>query len=193
MVIEQRGRVIVGVDGSLGSLRALRQAVIEARRRHAELAVVHVRAPVLPNAPATFSGLPDPLPWPDPDVARARDREAEALIATCIDEALGGPPEDITVRIVVAVGAPRSSLVQLVRCDADLLVVGTNRRRRRPLRRRPVGRYCVAHAHCPVLVVPPDDFARALQREEHRYLPLRRNDLWKRFDQPPVRAVPGPW
>jgi len=183
MAAEQRGRVIVGVDGSLGSLRALRQAVTEARRRHSTLAAVHVRAPVRPNAQATFSGFPDPMPWPGPEVGRSLDREAEGLVATCMDEGLGGPPEDLAVHVVVAVGTARVSLVQLVRCDNDLLVVGTSRRRRGALRHRSIARYCIAHADCPVLVVPPDDFARTVQRERHWYRSAWRHDPWKRFDR----------
>ena len=182
MAAEQRGRVIVGVDRSLGSLRALREAVAEAMRRHSTLAVVHVRAPVLPNTQAAFSGFPEPLPRPGSDAGRALDCEAEGLIASCIAEGLGGPPEDLSVRAVVAVGTARVSLVQQVRRDSDLLVVGTNRRRRGPLRHRSVGSYCIAHANCPVLVVPPDDFARAVQRQPRWYRAVWRRDPWKRFD-----------
>ncbi|WP_032767926.1 universal stress protein, partial [Streptomyces griseus] len=39
----------------------------------------------------------------------------------------------------------------------DLLVVGSGPRGRRLPRLRPsVTRYCLAHAHCPVLAVPPN-------------------------------------
>jgi hypothetical protein len=47
----------------------------------------------------------------------------------------------------------------------DLLVIGTGRRH--PLSRalrRSVGRYCLAHATCPVLAVPPTRLMEEMQR-----------------------------
>jgi nucleotide-binding universal stress UspA family protein len=184
MSAERRRRVIVGVDGSLTSLRALREAVGEASRRDADLTVIHVRPPARSNAQAALIGLPDLTSWPAEETSRSLDREAEALIATCIDEGLGGPPAGVDVRMVVDVGLPRVCLVDQTRRGEDLLVVGTRGRRRwsHPWRRS-VSRYCVAHANCPVLVVPPDNFAHAMRREGRSCRSLRHRDLWKTFDQ----------
>ena len=178
-----RRRVIVGVNGSLTSLRALRQAVDEASRREADLAVIHVRRPARPNAHAALIGFSDPTPWPGEPTGRSLDREAEALIATCIDEGLGGPPTGVAVRIVVDVGIPRVCLAHQAHHDDDLLVVGTRGSRRwtSPWRRS-VSRYCISHAACPVLVVPPASFARTVQRERRWHRSPWRRDPWKQFD-----------
>jgi len=183
MAAERRRRVIVGVDGSLTSLRALRQAVDEAIRRQADLTVIHVRAPARPNAQAALIGIPDLTPWPGEQTSRSLDREAEALIATCIDEGLGGPPVGVAVRMVVDVGIPQVCLVHQTRHDEDLLVVGTRGSRRwsHPWRHS-VSRYCITHANCPVLVVPPDSFARAMRRSGHSFWSPWHRDLWKKFD-----------
>ena len=188
MAPDQHGRVIVGVDGSLVSLRALREAVDEARRRQARLVVVHVRSPARPSAQTYWIGLAPPTLWPTQEATRSLDRAAEALVARCIDEALGGTPPGVELTIVVAIGTPRTGLVRQVRRDDDLLVVGTRGRSRwcHPWRRSVSG-YCVAHAECPVLVVPPDSFARAMRRERRRYRSLWGRDPWKRFDKPAIR------
>jgi nucleotide-binding universal stress UspA family protein len=179
----QRGRVIVGVNGSLASLRALREAVAAARRRDAELTVIHVRPPAHASAPIGVLGIPDPTPWPGQQTERTLDREGEALIARCIDEGLGNAPPDVAVAIRVEVGTPHTALVQQVWRDDDLLVVGTRSRSRwAPPWHHSVGRYCAAHARCPVLVVPPDDFARAMRRERRWYRWRLRRDVWKGFD-----------
>jgi nucleotide-binding universal stress UspA family protein len=179
----QSRRIIVGVNGSLASLRALRAAVAEARRRDARLTVIYVRPPAHASASIGVLGIPDPTPWPGQQTVQSLDREAEALIARCIDEGLGNMPADVTVAIRVEVGTPHTALVQQVWRDDDLLVVGTRGRSRcaRPWHHS-VGRYCVAHARCPVLVVPPDDFARATWRERRWYRSRLHGDPWKGFD-----------
>jgi nucleotide-binding universal stress UspA family protein len=187
----QSGRVIVGVDGSLTSLRALRAAVAEARGRGTRLLVVHVRRPAHANVPIGVFGIPEPTPWPGQETVCSLDHQAEAVIARCIDEGLGIAPADVVISFRVEVGRPDAALVRQVCRDDDLLVVGTCGRSRwtHPFRRS-VGSYCVGHAKCPVLVVPPDDFARAMRRE-HRWFRFRRT--WKRFDlrasqsPPPIR------
>jgi nucleotide-binding universal stress UspA family protein len=147
------------------------------------LTVIHVRRPAQPNTQAALMGFPDLTPWPG-ERAGALDREGEALIATCIGEGLGGPPIGVAVRIVVDVGVPQVRLVQHARRDDDLLVVGTRTSRRwsQPWRRS-VSRYCITHAACPVLVVPPASFARAVRRERRWYSSLRHRDPWKQFDR----------
>ena len=176
----RKTRVFVGLDGSMGSLRALRQAVTEARERGAELYAIHVRRPT-PSAPYQI-----------PTEAEARrhadrqdrqDRQAKNLIVTCLDEALGGPPLDIVVHRSVKSGSARKVLVSLGCRDDDLIVVGTRPHRlTRGWFRRSVSRYCVSHARCPVLAVPPDNFARAINRRARPIGPLRRRSLWKELE-----------
>lgn len=165
-------RVFVGVDGSLGSLRALRRAITEARRFGAEVHVMYARPP------AAGSELGVPTRRVDAEL----DDRAEAAVATWLREGLGAPPDDVVVRPRVVAGRPGPALTGVAWRDSDLLVVGARRRRsRRRLVDRSVGSYCLAHAQCPVLVVPPDSFARSVAPRS-RVGGLRRRDVWKHFD-----------
>jgi len=70
-----------------------------------------------------------------------------------------------SVRPLVQRGEAGLVLVNTACSPGDLLVVGIGRRG--ALTRVISGkvcRYCVTHAHCPVLTVPPPDFARELRR-----------------------------
>jgi len=136
-------RVVVGVNGSLASLQAVRQAVAEARRRGAELNLVHA------------------------DPARRADMlEGTELrtIANWLDESMGGPPAGLPLRMTVIEGlAPGPALVGQVRGQQDLLIIGARVPRRTGLRRAVgVGEYCTRQASCPVMVVPPPQLVREL-------------------------------
>jgi nucleotide-binding universal stress UspA family protein len=146
-------RVVVGVNGSLASLQAIRQAVAEARRRGAGLNVVHAE-------PARASSQASTL-------ANEVDRQTGAalrIVDNWLDEALGGPPAGLPLRMTVTEGmAPGPALVGQVRDQDDLLVIGASSPRRIGVRWAVgVGDYCTRHADCPVLVVPPPQLAREL-------------------------------
>jgi len=150
-------RVIVGVTGSLASLNALRRALAEARSRNAVLQVVHV-CRVADGDPALTEALREP--------GKAGLEE----IGTWLDEALGGPPAGVALRQTFVAGAPPGrTLVGLVRAETDLLVVGRSRSRiglfGAGLFGASVAEYCIRHAECPVLVVPPPELARELGRQ----------------------------
>ena len=141
-------RVIVGVHGSMGSLQALRYAAGEARERSAIL--VPVIAWVPPGGDAAERSRPSPYLrqiWRD---------EASKRLWEAFDAGLGGPPADIHVQPHVVRGETGLVLVEVADQPGDLLVIGTGRRGlfARALRKS-VGRYCLAHARCPVLAVPP--------------------------------------
>ena len=70
--------------------------------------------------------------------------------------ASAGCPDDVTVLARIERGEPGPVLVDVADGPADLLVIGTGRRSPigRALRKS-IGRYCLAHAKCPVLAVPP--------------------------------------
>jgi hypothetical protein len=80
-------------------------------------------------------------------------------------------------------------LVDVANQPGDLLVIGTGRRH--PLSRalrKSVGRYCLAHATCPVLAVPPS----ALMDEMQRHLlpwPLRHRHAIAPI--PDISPIPG--
>jgi len=155
MVATRTPRIVVGVDGSMTSLAAVREAVSEARRRRAELHIVHVRAPVsVKPAPGSVSS---PVAAERRASANAAaDAQAQGLIAASIQQAMGELPAGLDVQRIVAVGRPGPMLTERCWHDDDLLVIGNTRTRRwrHPLHRS-VSRYCRAHALSPVLAVPP--------------------------------------
>jgi nucleotide-binding universal stress UspA family protein len=134
-----RGRVVVGVHGSVASRRALRQAESIARERGWDLELVTA--------------------WPDADeefihnipgryvVARGRaeDSQTEALSSLVSDRLAG-----VTGSVVNA----RPTMALLDHCvGADLLVVGAGRPERE-LERPGVAAACSRAAPCPVVIVP---------------------------------------
>ncbi len=74
-------------------------------------------------------------------------------------------PADLRVQPRVERGETGPVLVDVASEPGDLLVIGTGRRNPvgRALRRS-VGRYCLAHARCPVLAVPPSALMDELSR-----------------------------
>jgi nucleotide-binding universal stress UspA family protein len=141
-------RIIVGVHGTLGSLQALRFAAAEARQR--EVPLMPVVAWVPPGGDLADRRHPSPYLrkiW--------RDAAWQRLWAA-FDDGLGGVPADITVAPAVVRGQAGPVLVDVATDQEDLLIIGTGRRSSLGrLLRHSVGRYCLAHAHCPVLAVPP--------------------------------------
>ena len=164
-------RVIVGVHGSLGSLQALRYAADEARQRD---------VPLLP----VIAWLP-----PGGDLAERRHSSpylrklwrdaAWERLRTAFDDGLGGFPADLQVEPHVERGETGPVLVDIASQREDLLIVGTGRRRTvSRMFRRSVTRYCLAHAKCPVLAVPPsalmDEMSHGLrswQLRRHALIP----------------------
>jgi nucleotide-binding universal stress UspA family protein len=180
----ERGRVIVGVDDSLTGLRTLRAAVAEARCRHRELFAVRAfpfppdrdseRRAQLAYGLSGLAGMPlGPSPsWRQELVAR--EQQALSVVGHAFSQAMGGVPDQVRVRALAMPGAPGPVLVGTASGENDLLVVGTSlsARRRRPFRRS-VSRYCAARAACPVLLVPPHEFAR----EAGKHRPWHRREL----------------
>jgi nucleotide-binding universal stress UspA family protein len=146
-------RIIVGVSGSPGSLQALRHAADLARLHDVPLVPVLAWTP--PGGDLADRSHPSPYLrqiW--------RDAASQRLLGA-IDLALGGVPEDVRFESEVVRGDPGAVLVG-VACHADdRLVVGAGRRGflARALACR-VSRYCLAHAQCPVIAVPPSELAQ---------------------------------
>lgn len=141
--------IIVGVDGSGHSQRALEWAMKEAGMRHAPLTVLTVHPAIV----GYFGGV----------VTSASDLElteqtqgAVKVEADRVLAGLDGPhPESVTVKAVH--GFPVEEIINASK-DADIVVLGS----------RGVGGFSrmlmgstagqvVQHAHCPVLIVPPED------------------------------------
>lgn len=142
-------RVIVGVDSSVAGLRALRLAVAEARRHGAELHAIRVWS--------------DVTGWQLVGACLPNDRKVQAAaeVSAAFAATMGRVPDDIEVVAMVVAGSPGPALTSYAHRDGDLLFVGTAQRGwLRRLFRGSTARYCVAHASCPVMAVPPDTFAR---------------------------------
>jgi nucleotide-binding universal stress UspA family protein len=143
-------RVVVGVDGSSGSLHALSWAGREARLRGATLEVVV--AWTYPIPVALFPVAPE---FPEVSVVR---REAEDLIERSIakvaDDVAG---VDIERRVVE--GTVSEVLLERAK-DADLLVVGSRGLGGfAGLLLGSVSQQCVIHTTRPTVVVPsPNEF-----------------------------------
>ena len=141
-------RIVVGVHGSLGSLQALRYATEEARARKVPL--VPVIAWVPPGGEMAERRTPSPY------LRRVWEDAATKRLVTAFEAGLGGVPDDVEIDPCVERGETGPVLVDIADRPDDLLIIGTGRRSLvgRALRKS-VGRYCLAHAKCPVLAVPP--------------------------------------
>jgi nucleotide-binding universal stress UspA family protein len=139
------GDVVVGVDGSVASLRALSWATGLAARNGAGLVVVHVRHQASLPVPETA--------WIDADQVWAAGDDLEGALRAEIDDALKHI-EGLTGRMVVRRGDPvREITAVAAEQRADAIVVGSTRRRGRWSRRSLSGRL-VRHGRWPVIVVP---------------------------------------
>jgi nucleotide-binding universal stress UspA family protein len=141
--------ILVGVDGSDHSRRALEWAVNEAAVRHAPLTVLTVNQAVA----GIWGGGPVPYPG-DQDRAGLAREAAQKQTDSIIESAESRPPQ-VTVESVT--GFPAEELLR-ASAGADMIVVGS---RGAGGFRRLVGMGSVAnqlthHAHCPVVVIPDD-------------------------------------
>jgi nucleotide-binding universal stress UspA family protein len=144
-----RRPVVVAVDGSPTSARAVDFAFDQASRLGAPLVAVHAW-----ELPAMMGPVP---PWMPEEVEELRMAE-KALLS----ESLAGHAErypDVEVHAVVRRGAP-AQVVLAAAADADLVVVGWRGRGGfRGLLLGSVSQTVLHHAVCPVVVVHPDQDA----------------------------------
>lgn len=146
-------RVVVGIDGSGPSVRALRWAV-----RHAEL----VGRPVVAVLSWQLTSLPSPPTTRDSWVPPLEDWEE--LGRSLLDETVAKVPDSDAVQQVLLHRPAAAGLLETVGPD-DLLVLGERGRGGfTRLLLGSVSRQCVEHAPCPVVVVPPRD--RSVSPEE---------------------------
>jgi nucleotide-binding universal stress UspA family protein len=111
--------ILVGVDGSDHSRRALGWAIREAAQRHAPLTVMLVRPEEVRPATQIFWGVRDTAEKSfDPDRARMALREF-------VDKVAGESGEKVPeITVSVVMGDVAEELLKASR-DADLLVVGS--------------------------------------------------------------------
>jgi nucleotide-binding universal stress UspA family protein len=141
--------IVVGIDGSHHSTRALEWALKEAALQHAPLTVLTVH-PVVASA---WTGNPVRLGADSEDQEKML-QAAEELTAKVTDQVGDSRPDSVTVRAVS--GFPAKELIEASR-DADLVVVGSRGAGGfAKLLVGSVGSQVVEHARCPVVVVPSE-------------------------------------
>jgi nucleotide-binding universal stress UspA family protein len=148
-------RVVVGVDGSSGSRKALAFALEEARLRGATLHVVHAwRTPLALTLPEPSIAGYSPLSVEDVDrLATELHEKAVGLIEGEVEEVAGDDP-GLDVRQDVFESDAAEALIEAAR-GADLLVVGSRGHGGfKGLLLGSVGQKAASHAPCPVVVVP---------------------------------------
>lgn len=141
--------IIVGVDGSENSRRALDWAISEAAVRRTPLTVLTVQQPYV-NYWAT------PMIYPvTPDLVEEAREAVQKETDAALEQAPGARPPSVTVKATF--GLPAEELLEAA-ADADLLVVGS--RGAGGFRRLLVGSVSTQvtqHARCPVVVIPAVD------------------------------------
>ena len=135
-------KIVVGVDGSEGSLHALRWALTEARLRNAAVEMVNSwHVPYYPD----MSGM---ITYPG-DVMR---ESAEGVLADALSS-VAADVGDVSVTSRTELGAAATALIAASK-EADLLVVG--RRGHGGFLTLVIGsvaQQVAAHASCPVVIV----------------------------------------
>jgi nucleotide-binding universal stress UspA family protein len=144
--MNQEQRVVVGVNGSMASIAALRWAAREAGLRQARLHVVCALDPGRVRA-APYAGCARRLAPEQPGLP------TNALLKDLVQDVIGGGPLP-TVDTEVVDGLAAKVLIDCA-TGADLLVLGD------PATSQfevigPVARACLRHAPCPVVVVGAD-------------------------------------
>jgi nucleotide-binding universal stress UspA family protein len=141
--------IIVGVDGSDCSLRALDWAAREAAIRHVPLDVV-----TIVHAVAEYWGGPVPA---DADVAEQARKQAEAELDGVLGK-IGAQSRPDSITVTAVAGRMPADVLQELGVGADLLVVGA--RGAGGFRQLPLGSVSTPvthHARCPVVVIPADE------------------------------------
>ena len=146
--MDSRGRVVVGVDGSAGSLVALRFAFDEAKRRATGLLVV--TAYELPDVWSITYGLP--VSVSEKEVQDSVLQNTRRVVTDELGDQVtadGAPDVDVAAR-----GGGAGRVLVSAAAGSPLLVVGS--RGLGGFRRMLLGSVslqCVQHAPCPVTVV----------------------------------------
>ena len=137
--------IVVGVDGSHHSERALEWALKEGALRHTPVKVLSVQ-----QAVAGFTGRAVAYPHDADQIEPTRAAAQEATDK--VMARLGTRPESVTVEAIL--GIPAEVLVD-ASADAELLVVGSRGAGGfERLAMGSVGDQVSRHAQCPVVIIP---------------------------------------
>src|SRR6266568_3542470 len=114
---------------------------------------------------------------PSPYLRKIWREAAWERLWAAFDAGLGGLPADLRVETQAVRGETGPVLVEVADHPDDLLIIGTGRRAGfGRMMRRSVSRYCLAHARCPVLAVPPSALMDEMSRPLHSWH-VRRHEL----------------
>jgi nucleotide-binding universal stress UspA family protein len=135
--------IIVGIDGSPGSEHALDWAIAEAQRSGRPLSIVHVWhwSTDAVAIPMSLVGAPDTRKAGRALLVRAANHARRHGVAT-------------TVRLLE--GSPSRQLIKAAEQCAMLVVGSHGYRSLTSMLLGSVSRSCLQHAHCPVVVIPPE-------------------------------------
>ena len=140
-------KIVVGVDGSEHSARALAWAIEEAKLRKARLQIVSVW-----HVPAHIYGAPGFTPPIGPDIDKPFEDvagESASVAARTAREA------GVEAKVEVEHGQTVEKLLEATE-GADMLVVGSRGHGGfAGLMLGSVSAQCAHHAHCPVVIVRP--------------------------------------
>jgi nucleotide-binding universal stress UspA family protein len=141
--------IVVGVDGSRHSQRALDWAMREAAVRQVPLTVLTVHEQIR----GYFGGF---VTFPDDQALAARVKNLVQREVDDVAAKLDGPRPSV-INVEVAMGSAVEEIVSAGK-DADMIVVGS--RGAGGFSRMMMGSVSslvTHHAHCPVVVIPPED------------------------------------
>jgi nucleotide-binding universal stress UspA family protein len=145
-------RIVVGVNGSAASVAAVHWAVREARLRHANLHLV--------SAYDSDAGLHAPYASaPRGTCEHERQAAARAALDLATEFASRRLPQERVISELTSEPPARALLDRAA--EAEMLILGATRPDLQPgepaLALGPVARTCLRRAHCPVVVIAPDD------------------------------------
>jgi nucleotide-binding universal stress UspA family protein len=148
-------RIVIGVDGSAGSNRALRWAIGLAREQDAEIVAVYALGPMEDLARGASNAVAAGLGLRGSDAGRWRDelrRDVEREWCAPLHSA--GVPYRVQLETS---SAPAALMAVADAEDADLIVVGAHGHGNFEDRVLGSVSYKVSHrAHQPVVIVPPE-------------------------------------
>lgn len=143
--------ILVGIDGSDHSRRALEWAVNEAAVRNAPLTVLTVN-----QAIAGIWGR-GPVEYPGDEDRNSHAREAAQKQTDSVIESAGAGSRPSSVSVQAVTGFPVEELVR-ASAGADMIVIGSRGAGGfQRLRVGSVASQLTHHAHCPVVVIPVND------------------------------------
>jgi nucleotide-binding universal stress UspA family protein len=155
--------IVVGVDGSEGSVVALYWALDEARLRGSSVRVVYAyRSPQLPLGEAQMGvaggmGVPVMVAEDVEELGRAIETQAQGVIDESVRRAGGDEVEGVEIERAAIEGPAAQTLIEAAR-GAELLVVGSRGRGGFVgLLLGSVSQQVAQHPPCPVVILPPPD------------------------------------